>query len=61
VAVAALALAVFLSFCLSTSAYAVDVQRVLAGDLEAWLVEDHSNPMIAVKIAFRGGAALDPP
>jgi zinc protease len=41
-------------------ANAVDVQRVQAGDLEAWLVEDHSNPMIAVTIAFRGGAATDP-
>ncbi len=41
-------------------AQAVEVQRVAAGDLEAWLVEDHSNPMIAVSIAFLGGAALDP-
>lgn len=59
--VAALALGIFLSLCLSTSAFAVDVQRVVVDDLEAWLVEDHSNPMIAVKIAFRGGAALNPP
>lgn len=42
-------------------AHAVDVQRVSVNGLEAWLVEDHSNPMIAVEIAFRGGAALDPP
>jgi len=41
-------------------AQAVEVRRVVAGDLEAWLVEDHSNPMIAVSIAFLGGAALDP-
>jgi zinc protease len=41
-------------------ANAVDVQRVQAGDLEAWLVEDHSNPLIALTIAFRGGAATDP-
>lgn len=39
---------------------AVDVQRVRGGDVEAWLVEDHSNPLIAVQIAFRGGAAADP-
>ncbi len=41
-------------------AQAVEVRRVVAGDLEAWLVEDHLNPMIAVSIAFLGGAALDP-
>ena len=41
-------------------AQAVEVQRVVAGDLDAWLVEDHLNPMIAVSIAFLGGAALDP-
>ncbi|MGZ8371127.1 MAG: hypothetical protein ACXWVH_08745, partial [Caulobacteraceae bacterium] len=41
-------------------AAAADVQRVRAGAVEAWLVEDHSNPLIAVQIAFRGGAATDP-
>jgi len=41
-------------------AQAVEVRRVVAGDLEAWLVEDHSNPMIAVSIAFLGVVALDP-
>jgi zinc protease len=40
---------------------AVAVQRVVAGDLEAWLVEDHTLPVIAVRVAFRGGAASDPP
>jgi zinc protease len=53
-----------LAFLLSAFAVfparAVDVQRVQAGDLEAWLVEDHSNPLIAITIAFRGGAATDP-
>lgn len=40
---------------------AVEVQRVVSpGGLEAWLVEDHSNPLITVKILFPGGAALDP-
>ena len=42
------------------AAGAVEVQPVTAGGVEAWLVEDHSNPIIAVGIAFRGGAALDP-
>jgi len=44
------------------SADAVDIQSVaITDDVEAWLIEDHTNPIIAVEIAFRGGAALDPP
>ena len=40
---------------------AVRVERVISpGGLEAWLVRDHTNPIIAVRFAFRGGAALDP-
>lgn len=40
---------------------AVDIQRVDADGIEAWLVEDHANPIIAVRIGFRGvGAATDP-
>jgi len=57
-AAAALSLLVVVAF--APAAGAVDVQRVTAGGVEAWLVEDHSNPIIAVGIAFRGGAALDP-
>ena len=42
-------------------AQAVEVQRVISpGGIEAWLVEDHSNPIISLSLAFRGGAALDP-
>jgi zinc protease len=40
---------------------AVQIQRVAADGTEAWLVEDHANPIIAVRFAFRGsGAAADP-
>ena len=40
---------------------AVQIQRVAADGIEAWLVEDHANPIIAVRFAFRGsGAAADP-
>jgi zinc protease len=43
------------------AAAAVAVQRVVSpGGLEAWLVEEHSVPVIAVGFAFRGGAAVDP-
>ena len=42
-------------------ARAVEVQRVISpGGIEAWLVEDHSNPIISLNLAFSGGAALDP-
>lgn len=50
-----------LLFVAATPARAVEVQRVLSpGGIEAWLVEDHSNPIISLDLAFRGGAALDP-
>ena len=40
---------------------AVEVERVQsAGGIEAWLVRDHANPIITVRLAFRGAAALDP-
>ena len=43
------------------SADAVEVQRVRSpGGIEAWLVEDRSNPIITLSLSFRGGAALDP-
>jgi len=57
-AASALSLLVIVAF--APAAGAVDVQRVTADGIEAWLVEDHSNPIIAVAIAFRGGGALDP-
>jgi zinc protease len=57
-ALAGLALA---AVALAQPARAVEVQRVVSDQgIEAWLVEDHSNPIVSVKLAFRGGAALDP-
>jgi zinc protease len=42
-------------------ALAVTIERVVSpGGIEAWLVEDHANPILALDLAFRGGAALDP-
>ena len=53
--------AFILIFVAVLPARAVEVQRVVSkGGLEAWLVEDHSNPIIALDLAFRGGSALDP-
>ena len=37
------------------------VERVVsASGIEAWLIEDHGNPLISLAIGFHGGAALDP-
>ncbi|MCH8002349.1 MAG: insulinase family protein [Proteobacteria bacterium] len=45
----------------ASPAAAIEVQRVVSpGGIEAWLVEDHSNPIISLDMTFRGGAALDP-
>lgn len=45
----------------STTAHAVEVQQVRSpGGVVAWLVEDHTVPIVTVQLALRGGAALDP-
>ncbi|MEE8188560.1 MAG: pitrilysin family protein [Kiloniellales bacterium] len=58
---ALLCFAAALVLLLAGPARAVEVQRVVSpGGIEAWLVEDHSNPIITLDLTFRGGAALDP-
>lgn len=53
--------AVALALVAVAPARAVTIDRVVSpGGIEAWLVEDRTIPVIAVEIAFRGGAALDP-
>lgn len=38
----------------------VDIQSVTSpGGIEAWLVEEHSLPFVAIEIAFKGGTSLD--
>ena len=49
-----------LSLSWTGPAAAVAIQRVEAAGIEAWLVEEHGNPLIALGFAFRGGAVLDP-
>lgn len=40
---------------------AVTIERVTSPrGIEAWLVEDHALPVVALRFAFPGGAALDP-
>jgi zinc protease len=47
---------------LATPAFAANkVQEVTSpGGISAWLVEDHSLPVVTLDVYFRGGAALDP-
>lgn len=42
-------------------AHAIDVERVVSpGGIEAWLVRDAKNPIIAMQFGIEGGSALDP-
>ena len=53
--------ALFLALAVAAPAAATDIQRVRSpGGIEAWLVEDRSVPVISLRLAFRGGSALDP-
>jgi zinc protease len=43
------------------SAGAMTIERVSSpGGIEAWLVEDHTLPVVTIHFVFPGGAALDP-
>jgi zinc protease len=46
----------------ASPASALDIQRVVSrGGIEAWLVEEHAVPVIAVEVGFKAGGILDPP
>lgn len=48
-------------FTAPLAAHAVEVTRVISpGGIEAWLVEDHANPLVSMQFAFDGGSELDP-
>ncbi|SCA57068.1 Uncharacterized zinc protease-like protein y4wB [Candidatus Terasakiella magnetica] len=51
-----------LTLFLSLPAFALaPVQEVTSSSgIKAWLIEDHRNPIVSLKFAFRGGSALDP-
>ncbi len=52
--------AFFLTLLAALPAQAVTVERVVSpGGVEAWLVQDHSNPVISLELAFRGGASVE--
>jgi len=57
--VAALVLALLTTF--SGPAHAMKIQTIKSpGGIEAWLVEEHSVPMMAMRFAFEGGSSQDP-
>src|ERR1700737_4352852 len=46
----------------ASGAGAMTIVRVTSpGGIEAWLIEDHTLPVVSIRFAFPGGAALDPP
>lgn len=59
---AALGVIVFLcAVVFSPQGRAVEIQEVVSpGGISAWLVEEHTIPLIAMDFEFRGGAAMDP-
>lgn len=40
--------------------FSLPIQPVTAGPFSAWLVEDHTVPVISIAWSWRGGAALEP-
>jgi len=56
-----LSLGLLLTVTAANSTEAMNIERVTSpGGIEAWLVESHANPLIAIRFAFRGGASQDP-
>ncbi|HEX9881545.1 MAG TPA: pitrilysin family protein, partial [Hyphomicrobium sp.] len=56
---AALLLALLTTF--SGPAHAMKIQTIKSpGGIEAWLVEEHSVPMMAMRFGFEGGSSQDP-
>ncbi len=55
------ALALLILFAAGSTSRATEIQRVTSAQgIEAWLVEEHSIPLVSLNIAFAGSAALDP-
>ncbi|QFT97849.1 Peptidase M16 inactive domain protein [Roseovarius sp. THAF8] len=57
-----LVLAAFMLFTALPARADVDIQEITTpGGIDAWLVEDHSIPFVALELRFRGGTSLDAP
>lgn len=51
----------FLAAFLNVPAQAMKIQKVVSPmGIEAWLVEDHTLPLVALQFGFRGGTSQDP-
>ena len=60
-AVTVAALSLILTISTSNPAAAMNIQKIKTpGGIEAWLVEEHSVPMMALRYAFDGGSSQDP-
>jgi len=56
------ALALLFVVSISHPAAAMNIQKVKSpGGIEAWLVEEHSVPLLSLRYAFDGGNSQDPP
>ena len=61
IALSFLVLALAMGVALARPANAMKIQTVKSpGGIEAWLVEEHSVPLVAMRFAFRGGSSQDP-
>lgn len=48
-------------FLLSSPGSAMNIEKVVSPNgIEAWLVEDHTLPMLSIQFGFHGGSAQDP-
>lgn len=56
---APLAVVALVAFALPARAVTIEEVKSEKG-ITAWLVEDHSIPVVSMSVAFRGGASLDP-
>jgi zinc protease len=55
------AVALIVSAAQAAEVEGMKIERVTSpGGIEAWLVESHDNPLIAMRFAFRGGSTQDP-
>ncbi|MDE0718436.1 MAG: pitrilysin family protein [Rhodospirillaceae bacterium] len=57
----ALVLGALALFAVSAASAAVEVRKVISrSGIVAWLVEDHSNPILSMSFGFRAGGSFDP-
>lgn len=57
----ALVLGALALFAASAASAAVEVRKVVSNSgIVAWLVEDHSNPILSMSFGFRAGGSFDP-